>query len=244
MQSSSRVLKFTQCPRCAERGKDSRKDNLAVYSDGSEHCFSCSFHKHPVGFRSPVKKEINDTKVLPYDYTSEVEPAGWKWLLQWGLPYSYWKPFVGYSRSFGRLVFKVGDTAFSIGRLVEPDKEGRKWYVWGDCHSHAELLGDKGSCTVLVEDIVSCHKVAQVEECMALFGTELHNAHIYALRDGTTRPIVLWLDDDQKGFVARKALRLQMLTNRPVTIVHTREDPKGLSIKEINETLCSTLGSS
>jgi hypothetical protein len=205
-----------------------------------------------VGFRALIKKEIYDTKVLPYDYTSEVEPAGWKWLLQWGLPYSYWKPYVGYSSAFGRVVIKVGNPsnpAFSIGRLVEPDKEGRKWYVWGDCHSHAELLRPmalptvgqplEGCCTVLVEDVVSCHKVAQVAECMALFGTELHKAHIYALRDGTTRPIVLWLDEDQRGYVQKKALRIQMLTNRPVIVVHTKKDPKCLHVKEINETIKS-----
>ena len=231
---------YSPCPRCRERGKDSRGDNLVSYPDNGSHCFSCGYHVNPIGFRALVKRETYDTKVLPYDYTSEVEPAGWKWLLQWGLSYSYWKPFVGYSSAFGRVVIKVGDSsnpAFSIGRLVEPDKEGRKWYVWGDCHSHAELLGDKGACTVLVEDIVSCHKVAQVAECMALFGTEIHKAHVYALRDGTSRPIVLWLDEDQKGYVQKKALRLQMLTNRPVTIVHTRDDPKGLPIKDIKEVL-------
>jgi hypothetical protein len=36
-------VKKEQCPRCAERGGDSSKDNLAIYSDGSCYCFSCSY---------------------------------------------------------------------------------------------------------------------------------------------------------------------------------------------------------
>ena len=33
----------SQCPKCAEIGKDNNGDNLANYSDGSSYCFSCHF---------------------------------------------------------------------------------------------------------------------------------------------------------------------------------------------------------
>ena len=39
------LLRKEQCPTCASRGKDTSKDNLAVYSDGQTHCFSCGTHK-------------------------------------------------------------------------------------------------------------------------------------------------------------------------------------------------------
>ena len=234
----SRVLKYSPCPRCRERGKDSRGDNLVNYADGGVHCFSCGYHRsgNVLGVRvsNDVERHVNE-KILPYDYTSEVEPAGWRWLLQYGLSISYWKPFVGYSSSTGRLVFKVGDS-FSIGRLVEEGKEGRKWYVWGDRHKHSEVIGPQESpVTVLVEDIVSAHKVGQQFETIPLFGTEIHKAYVYTLRDGTRRPIVLWQDEDQRGSVEKKALRLEMLTDRPVMVIFTKQDPKCLSFNDIKD---------
>ncbi len=41
---SSNLLYHTQCPKCAEEGRDNGKDNLGVFDDGHSHCFSCNFH--------------------------------------------------------------------------------------------------------------------------------------------------------------------------------------------------------
>ena len=35
-----------QCPKCVEKGGDKSRDNLANYSDGGKHCFSCGYHVH------------------------------------------------------------------------------------------------------------------------------------------------------------------------------------------------------
>ena len=41
------LFKFkSQCPKCVEKGGDKSKDNLANYSDGGKHCFSCGYHIH------------------------------------------------------------------------------------------------------------------------------------------------------------------------------------------------------
>jgi len=41
------LFKFkSQCPKCVEKGGDKSKDNLANYSDGGKHCFSCGYHVH------------------------------------------------------------------------------------------------------------------------------------------------------------------------------------------------------
>jgi hypothetical protein len=236
---------YEPCPRCRSRGKDSRGDNLVCYPDGGKHCFSCGYHVFASVlsvFKNLKEKEVNDTKVLPIDFSREVPTEAWKWLLQYGLSYSYWQPYVGYSSSYGRLVIQArdipnGSTRFSIGRLIDKTKEGRKWFVWGDCHSSAESFGRPGAFTVLVEDIISAHKVGQVAESLCLFGTEIHKAHTYFLRDNSNRPIILWLDKDQEGYVSKKALRIQMLTNRPVIILHTHKDPKELTFNEIKEQL-------
>jgi archaellum biogenesis ATPase FlaH len=53
------LFKFkSQCPKCVEKGGDKSKDNLANYSDGGEHCFSCGYHVH--GDESYIPSEEED----------------------------------------------------------------------------------------------------------------------------------------------------------------------------------------
>jgi hypothetical protein len=97
---------------------------------------------------------------------------------------------------------------------------------------------------VLVEDLLSAHKIASVAPAMPLFGTTLHPCHFKALLGasmallGGISEVVLWLDYDQRGLTAKKAARINLITGLPVRVVHTRNDPKLLPIKEIYETLC------
>ncbi len=39
------VLRKERCNVCAQAGRDNNGDNLAIYEDGSEYCFSCKFSK-------------------------------------------------------------------------------------------------------------------------------------------------------------------------------------------------------
>src|SRR5438046_1689829 len=99
---------YEPCPRCRSNGRDNRGDNLGIYADSSQHCFSCGYHKSP-RFSFPVVKETtNGSKSLPADFTREVPATAWKWLLQYGLSYRYWLPFVGWSEKDSRLVFTIG----------------------------------------------------------------------------------------------------------------------------------------
>lgn len=232
------VVGYSVCPRCRERGQDSREDNLIHYHDGGAHCYACGYHEHPP-FLGPAKAKEKDDRgtkkgMLPADFTREVPSSAWKWLLQYGLPYSHWKDSVGYSPKEGRLIILVNNE-FSLGRLVE-DKPGPKWFNRGDTHRGAYSCG-AGESTVVVEDWVSCNKVGQVTESLCLFGTAIHPCHIYFLRDKSNRPIYLWLDADKALESRKKAAQLEMLTGRPVTIITTEQDPKALSINEIKEWL-------
>jgi len=236
------------CPRCRARGADSRGDNLVVWPDGSAHCFSCSYHRFPKHY-VPRVKELNVPKaLLPGDFVREVPASALKWLLQYGLPWSYWKDQIGYSPTEERLVFLIGSpTQFSIGRYVGmalPGRTPRKWYVWGDSHKHCEIVkpprvesAKAQDKIVLCEDLVSAHKVANAGYlAMPLFGVNWHPCHVYYLMQ-EQRPIVLWLDKDQAGTIMRKAMGLQALVGCPVHTVSTDNDPKELSFKEINEQL-------
>lgn len=180
--------------------------------------------------------------MLPGDFTREIPNTGLQWLLQYGLPWSYWKDQIGYSPERGRLVFLVGNPLqFSIGRLVE-EREGnhasrRKWYVWGDSHKHAEVVGN-GETVVLVEDLISAHKLAALcpVKAVPLFGTQVHPCHLWFLMQ-EQKPIVLWLDKDQESRVYHQAAKLQTMTGCKTSVVITDQDPKCLNKEQLNAVL-------
>lgn len=199
---------------------------------------------------TPKKVEHVNKALLPSDFQRDIPAMAWKWLLQYGLPMSHWKESVGYSPSTERLVFQVGQPfQFSIGRHIPatvisnddyvgtPKPGTKKWYVWGDCHKHAEILNESGDIVVLVEDLISAHKVAEAGYvAIPLFGTQVHNPVLYYLLN-SVKPVVLWLDKDQEGNVKKTAIRLQGIINRPVSLVVTDKDPKCLSFETIKESL-------
>lgn len=279
----ARIVAYEPCPRCRENYRDTRGDNLAVYEDGGKHCFACKYHEFPKHY-VPRKEVENVPKSLrPTDFTREVPTEALKWLLQYGLPWSYWKESIGYSPKERRLVFSVGQPlAFSIGRFVGDSHEyiegkdedssaalqsmwgnsvhgtsryrqgnhnsdnpqrPRKWFVWGDCHKHTEVVVPRGGSEygsgdsiVLVEDLISAHKIGQVTTSIPLFGTKIHPCHLYYLIN-ERKPVVLWLDKDQELNVKKQAWQLESVINRPVKVVITEQDPKKLSYEEIKNIL-------
>lgn len=235
----ARCTHHEQCPKCAERGADRRGDNLGIWADGSGYCFSCGYYRPPSYRLKLLNKEtVNDTEkaVLPSDFQREVPAEGWKWLLQYGLPYSYWQPHCGYSEKENRLILTVGNpTRFSIGRHLGVG--GSKWKVYGDKSCWVEVVSEPLSNeVVLVEDIISSHKVGQVTTSIPLFGTTIGDL---VLRKLITlgRPVALWLDNDQYGNLARRLGRLQTFTGKPVRYIRTDKDPKSYTIPEIKEIL-------
>ena len=235
-------LRYEPCPKCVSNGRDTRGDNLVRYPDSSGHCFSCSYHEFtPFTSRFSVIKEVNVPKsLLPSDFTREIPRHALQWLLQWELPYSYWKENIGYSPKEERLIFRVGspNLAFSIGRYLpvgEPTERPRKWYVWGDPHRHAEIIGGgKDGSIILVEDLISAHKVGQISECIPLFGTSIHTPVVYHLMN-SNKPVKIWLDKDQEQPVKKKAIQLSSLIDRPVDIIVTEKDPKTYTINQLKE---------
>ncbi|MFN7882348.1 MAG: hypothetical protein ACK5PF_04965 [bacterium] len=235
----AKFIKYEPCPRCVSSGRDRRGDNLGVYDDGSSYCFSCGYHRkarHSLRFKEREEVSDDEKAVLPSDFTREVPSEGWKWLLQYGLPYSYWKPYTGYSPSHNRLVLTFGQPVkFSIGRALEKDQ--RKWRFWGDGHKYAELLGkDSDRPIVLVEDLISAHKVGQFTQTLCLFGTHIHDVALKVLIEAK-KPVILWLDEDQYTLLPKKVARLSTFLKHPVRFIRTDKDPKEYDMKQIEEYL-------
>lgn len=238
---------YEPCPKCREIGRDNAGDNLVVYPDSGGHCFACGFHRYPSRNLNPYLessvKEVNATAVLPTDFSREVPNHAWQWLLQYGLGYKYWQPHVGWSEKDSRLVFTVGNPAeFSIGRFIAKPNSGteskRKWFVWGESHKTPHIFGDysKSKEIVLVEDLISAHKVGQVTACIPLFGTKVFDSVYPALRH-IKLPIVIWLDKDQEQTFPKKAAHLRLLTGLNTRYISTNEDPKCLGFDKINSLL-------
>lgn len=262
----ARIIGYEACPKCRANFRDSRGDNLARYDDGGAHCFACKYHEFPKHYVSRKVEPYVPKSLRPADYTREVPAEALKWLLQYGLPWSYWQKSLGYSPKEQRLVFSVGSPlAFSIGRYIQTpsevesrtgmaqsdadrgdhqyegygakNKPVRKWFVWGDSHKHAEPIGE-GSAIVLVEDLISAHKVGTSGYAtgLPLFGTKVHPCHLYYLINDN-RPVVLWLDKDQELNVKKQAWQLESVINRPVKVVISDNDPKSLSYEEIKNAI-------
>lgn len=234
----SRVIRHEPCPRCRERGQDRRGDNLGVYADGGYHCFNCGNHRNGKFQLTFVNKESNDHKkgVLPLDFTRQVPAECWKWLLKYGLPYSYWAPYCGYSPNENRLIITYGEPVrFSQGRAFTVGDS--KWKNYGDRYNHCEVLSPQLAGPIaVVEDLISAHKIAQVSPALPLFGTSISDIAVKTLL-AAKRPVVLWLDDDQYGLLPKKINRLQSLLGVSVGYVKTEKDPKEYSVSEIQKLL-------
>jgi hypothetical protein len=242
-------VKYDPCPKCRERGRDRRGDNLVVYADTSAHCFACGYHVFPKHYVRKVKEEKpnGEEGSLPRDFTRDVPAEAWKWLLQYGLPYSYWRPYCGFTPSESRLVITHGEPiTTSVGRYIpgisgeRTGGEPRKWRQWGDKRGSAHVLGLSSESSyegvVLVEDIISAHKVAQVAACLPLFGTGIYPKALSVLK-ALKRPVTLWLDEDQWGYLPPKINRLQAVLDVPVRFVRTGKDPKDYDLDEIRTIL-------
>ena len=75
----SRVLSVSRCPKCAERGRDKKANNLAEYENGY-HCFSCGYNKP----KRILKRLEAISTPKQYDgivCENKLLPAHLKWLL-------------------------------------------------------------------------------------------------------------------------------------------------------------------
>lgn len=207
-----KLLKSNQtCPNCGSgRG-------LAVYDD-NEHCFSCDYHRN---FRRKLKhmpeniyKEWGGK--LPYDIGGWGNPLPKKvdaWLSQ------YWtREMIDrqalYSPGAQRLIFPIRYNSHLKGYQARAIDREPKWlsyshqHAWGKKFPYVSTW--KGSDEiVIVEDIISAMKVAQVNDCISLLGCKANRPLLNFIAQHGTR-FVVWLDNDKAGIRGRKLLMKQL----------------------------------
>ena len=133
------VVKQTQCPKCAKLGNDTSKDNLAIYSDGHEYCFSCGYYTSPNKikvFKESYKEITKYTVYLPEDSTTDYPHKALAWIEQYELTKN---DLVAHncvwSERKQRLIFPIYDSSGLLayqGRYFGEDKAAPKWLGYGD----------------------------------------------------------------------------------------------------------------
>lgn len=67
------LVRHEACSKCREEGRDRSGDNLAVYEDGSKHCFSCGYTVPSVEWLLENGKElIEEEEVLGSEFNPEI----------------------------------------------------------------------------------------------------------------------------------------------------------------------------
>lgn len=150
----------------------------------------------------------------------------------------------GYSASADRLVLPVRTrhgieyVLRAVGKNVRP-----KYLVTGPKDYQYIRVGRPGKSLVLVEDVFSMHKVAEVCQASALLGTSFRTdvAMLYLADAGPVEDVYLWFDNDAAGMKAQKQAEVGMtLLGFNVCKVRTQFDPKRYSRDEIEAYLRSS----
>lgn len=246
----SNFVKHERCPKCAAEGKDRHGDNLAVFDDGSQFCFSCGFHTSSKGIeRLKASAQNGDTIsartiCLPRDCTLELSGLARDYLKNYALTEEDINVNrIMWSEEWQRVLFPYFGTGGLLGwqgRYLGNQGGKGKWFGQGDlkdiihiCDS-TRTYHDQRSI-VLVEDIISAIRVGHTMPAAPLFGS--HLATKTALRFiKLFNNIILWLDKDKQIYSIKVASQLRDI-GIPCRSVITNKDPKEYSDTEIVDIL-------
>jgi hypothetical protein len=215
-------------------GKDTSKDNLAVYSDGSAFCFSC---RYLVKGNKPVLLTVEKEENPPKTYKSKprVQGPNFFWLSQY-LTADEIDEYFFMDPLWNRHIF--------IHNEGEPDwfLEARSVVPGGAPKSIQQgtkpsfIIGrwKETRIIVIVEDVVSAITVGRHYGAMPLFGADMAARTMMNLKEKNCADFVLfWLDKDKFIDAQKLSRRMGMLI--PSACVWTDEDPKATDDSTIQE---------
>jgi hypothetical protein len=221
---SSYFLHNERCPRCASKGDDLSKDNLAVYSDEHKYCFKCGYYVR--GDKTLQLKERNDTDTLTPSIT-DFNKATLKYLKSYGLTD---EEIQQHLRGHEDGYMFIDSNFYSIRRLDKKPKVITQGKVVGN---EPIFLNDNGGTTVIIcEDVLSAIKIARVGNSCALMKTAIHDVLLHRLATYFER-CYLWLDNDVKEHVMTKLYPKLVPYFKEVRIITSEYDPKVYNTKEI-----------
>lgn len=243
-------VRHEQCPKCAARGNDRSRNNLAVYSDGSMYCFSCHYSVSASGV-SRIKSDdqpVREILALPHDADTDLPQKAQDYLDKFGLTLRD-RQFntIMWSEFWQRLIFPYFDDTGLVGwqgRYLGDDgnlnRDKAKWYSKGNLRDLIHVVGNKNAGTVvLVEDIVSAIKISHIDTVCAvpLFGSHVDVKKVLAIKKiCDTIKVWCWLDLDKQVDSAKYSKKLRDLGFESRTVI-TEFDPKLYDDAQIEEIL-------
>ncbi len=246
------VLNKTQCPACQEKGADRHKDNLALYSDGHEHCFACGYHTRPTlgnqiqNLESNVYKKNKDF-VLRSFYSHYTNLTSWpncvlNWLKPTGIsPKDLSNEGVYYNQDLESLVFPISNTLYQY-RYFGSNPNYPKYITNGPKNQYKLFRQPSSQVFVLTEDYLSAYKVGRSFNAIPLLGA--HFSEHLPLSLLRYNPILrIWLDFDKYNEAIKLTKRSSQWLPNCATII-TELDPKYYKDMEIKEIVTATLPSS
>lgn len=232
-----KFVRHSPCPACGSR------DNLALYADGSGHCFGCGFNLPPSV--SPFVTEINESNsrtrtsqggvaLLPEDAGTVYSDGALRWAGTFGVLVSeLLQRKVSYSKSQDRLFFNFfdaeGNRIFSQARNFNPMAKSKYWTlgkaedVLPIYYCKADLLQKDGHL-VITEDCLSAIKIARQSDAMPALSSDLSLTKLKRLAR-LYGAFLVWLDGDMFHKSQRICRRLQLLGCQAQP-VYTPLDPK------------------
>lgn len=149
----NKFIKNTACPKCREQGKDKHGDNMAVYSDGSSHCWSCGYFDLGDSvvnrFLDKRNSTIPDTYTglnLPEDSDTNYPEKALSWFYQYELDkQDIYNNGILWSDKESRLIFPYWHNGVLLGwqgRYFGVDPTKKKWYSQGKLEKVAHVLNN------------------------------------------------------------------------------------------------------
>lgn len=227
--------KFIQCPKCAALGKDSRKNNLAVYEDGHSFCYSCRhFVPAPTTVTSLLHKlsKPNNKPQQPIvlgDVSYVIPPIPKAWLSQYGITQDEIHLHnICWNQTKGLLYFPIydGEALMGFSARYFRDNHDHPRYITKLFRRELYKFFPKRDTNifVLVEDYISAIKVGRQFNCIPLLGSFVPLDLILKLV--YQKPILrLWLDRDKTEESIKYTARARQFIPDCGTII-TDKDPK------------------
>lgn len=253
-----------QCPECASKGKDTRKDNLHIYPDGGMYCFSCGYYKKgnitieklkaKVALLDKMQPTTNNTQSNnnePMQYaklTTKIPSEIRGYLASKGInaevrPGNFlWEP------DRKELIYPVYDESnnlvFTCSRYFGDDKNHPRYINRGSYKDNMLVFGNLDDSVVfVVEDYLSAIRIASLINpttdkpyaSYPMFGSKPIREHFFAL-SGKFLGAVLILDPDKRA----ESLAIKREFDHQFEHIDTaymHKDPKDYTDEDLARTL-------
>lgn len=240
------IVKHIQCPQCRKEGRDNGHDNLGVYSDGHQFCFSCGYFvptdkcktymARYSGVQTPIQRE-RDVLRLPTDCDAGIPRKATDWFFQYGFDNNALTRYnILWSEHRQFLVFPYfidGELVAWQGRYFGEDKKIGKWHTKGKVEEIIYTLGPKSKSLVLVEDIVSAMKLSRIIQSSPLFGSVISLKRLTMLRHFYDT-LYIWLDPDKQKEAIQFAQRGRLF-GFDCHVILSDKDPKEHTTEELEQ---------